>query len=140
MTVICACDTRIRVRYADTDQMGIVYNGKYFEYFEVGRTEMMRMLGLPYIEFERAGTRLPLVEAHARFHRPALYDDELHIHSEVRELPRSQLRVDYEIRRVADSELLVTGYTTHAFLDIATLRPVRPPRRFLDALDNGACD
>ncbi|MBR9976996.1 MAG: acyl-CoA thioesterase [Bacteroidetes bacterium] len=127
-------DTCIRVRYADTDQMQIVYNGKYFEYFEVGRTELMRSRGFPYAAFERSGTRLPLVEAHCRFHHPARYDDLLLLRSTVTELPRATLRIDYEIHHKDDGLLIATGYTTHAFLDTATLRPVRPPRLFLDAL------
>ncbi len=127
-------ETRIRVRYADTDQMQIVYNGKYFEYFEVGRTELMRARGLTYAEFEHSGTRLPLVEAHCRFHLPARYDDIIVIRSEVRDIPRSTMRVDYEVRRESDGILIATGYTTHAFLDIASLRPIRPPAVFLDTL------
>ncbi|MBE0642948.1 MAG: acyl-CoA thioesterase [Bacteroidetes bacterium] len=127
-------DTTIRVRYADTDQMQIVYNGKYFEYFEVGRTELMRARGLTYSAFEESGTRLPLVEAHCRFHVPARYDDLLIIRSAVREIPRSTMRVDYDLRRECDGILIATGYTTHAFLDIASLRPIRPPALFLDTL------
>lgn len=127
-------ETRIRVRYADTDQMGIVYNGKYLEYFEVGRTELIRACGLSYREFEASGTRLPLVEAHCRYHQPAEYDDVLAVRAEVRELPRSTLRIAYEIRRESDGIMITTGYTTHAFLDVATLRPVRPPASFLDAM------
>ena len=129
-----AMETRIRVRYADTDQMGIVYNGKYLEYFEVGRTELIRACGLSYREFEEAGTRLPLVESHCRYHQPARYDDVLVVRAEVRELPRSTLHISYGIRRESDGILITTGYTTHAFLDVATLRPVRPPSMFLDAM------
>ncbi len=129
-----AHDTAIRVRYADTDQMQIVYNGKYLEYFEVGRTELLRANGMTYAEFERSGTRLPLVEAHCRFHHPARYDDMIIVHSAVHAIPRSTMRIDYEVRRESDNMLIATGYTTHAFLDIATLRPVRPPARFLETL------
>jgi acyl-CoA thioester hydrolase len=125
-------DTIIRVRYADTDQMQIVYNGKYLEYFEVGRTELLRSRGLTYAEFERSGTRLPLVEAHCCFLLPARYDESIIVRSEVREIPRSTMRIDYEIRREDDGILITTGYTTHAFFDIASLRPVRPPARFLN--------
>ena len=131
---IVAHETELRVRYADTDQMHIVYNGKYLEYFEVGRTELLRAHGLTYREFERAGTRLPLVDAYCRFHRPALYDDLLTIRAEVRTLPRATMRIDYAIHRPSDGALIATGHTTHAFLDIATLRPVRPPTHFLDVL------
>ncbi|MBN1446648.1 MAG: acyl-CoA thioesterase [Bacteroidetes bacterium] len=132
--------TQIRVRYADTDQMQIVYNGKYLEYFEVGRTELIRSLGYPYAQMEADGIRLPLVEAHCRFHQPAQYDDVLTIISEVREEPRATLRIDYRVIRENSSgndTLIATGYTVHAFLDITTLRPVRPTPRFLEALENG---
>ncbi|MFZ1730188.1 MAG: thioesterase family protein [Bacteroidota bacterium] len=125
-------ETNIRVRYADTDQMQIVYNGKYLEYFEVGRTELLRAKGMTYAEFEKSGTLLPLVEAHCRFHQPARYDDLISIRSEVREIPRSTMRIDYEIRRGNDELLITTGYTIHAFLDISSQRPVRPPAHFLD--------
>lgn len=129
-----AFETTLRVRYADTDQMHIVYNGKYLEYFEVGRTELLRAHGLTYREFELAGTRLPLVDAYCRYHLPAVYDDVLTIRAEVAEVPRATMRIDYVVRRAQDAALIATGYTTHAFLDIATLRPVRPPARFLDVL------
>jgi acyl-CoA thioester hydrolase len=127
-------ETSIRVRYADTDQMGIVYNGKYLEYFEVGRTELIRACGMSYREFEQSGTRLPLVDAYCRYHQPAVYDDVLVIRAEVREAPRATMRIDYEVRREGDGAAIASGYTTHAFLDIATLRPVRPPAHFLDAM------
>ena len=127
----------IRVRYADTDQMQIVYKGKYFEYFEVGRTELIRSLGLTYADMERGGTRLPLIEAHSRFYLPACYDDIITIESSVNEAPRATLRIDYRIFRESSGELLTTGYTVHAFMDIATHRPVRPPENFLKALSLG---
>jgi acyl-CoA thioester hydrolase len=127
----------IRVRYADTDQMHIVWHGKYFEYFEIGRTELIRSLGLSYAEMEQRGTLLPLIEAHCCFHSPALYDDILNIESSVAEMPRSSLRVDYRIFRSGSEQLLTTGYTTHAFFDIASQRPVRPPADFLAALTGG---
>ena len=107
---------------------------KYFEYFEVGRTELIRSLGLSYAEMERRGTRLPLIEAHSRFHLPARYDDVITIESSVLEAPRSSLRVDYTIYRKETDELLTRGYTVHAFMDVATQRLVRPPAEFLRAL------
>jgi acyl-CoA thioester hydrolase len=126
--------TAIRVRYADTDQMQIVYNGKYLEYFEVGRTELIRSLGLSYVEIERAGIWLPLIEAHCRYHHPARYDDMLIIESTVTDAPRSSLRIDYALRRENEETVLVTGYTTHAFFDAAQQRPTRPPAFFLRAM------
>lgn len=131
--------THIRVRYADTDKMQIVYNGKYLEYFEVGRTELIRALGYPYVQLERDGILLPLVEAHCRYHRPARYDDLLTVVSEVREIPRSTLRIDYRILLEKDNDedaaLITTGYTVHAFLDVERQRPVRPTPAFLAALN-----
>ena len=129
--------TRIRVRYADTDQMHIVYNGKYLEYFEVGRTEMMREIGLPYSVFEQEGYMLPLIEAHCRFHAPARYDDLLVIESSLEFPIRSVLRIDYRITRDGEETLLTTGYTSHAFVLRQTSRPVRPPSFFLDAVEAG---
>ncbi len=126
--------TAIRVRYADTDQMQIVYNGKYLEYFEVGRTELIRSLGLSYAEIERGGIWLPLIEAHCRYHQPARYDDVLIVESTVADAPRSSLRIDYAIRREDEDTLLVSGYTTHAFFDVAQQRPTRPPAFFLRAM------
>jgi len=137
---------QIRVRYADTDKMQIVYNGKYLEYFEVGRTELIRALGYPYVQLERDGILLPLVEAHCRYHQPARYDDLLTIVSEVREIPRSTLRIDYRILLEdgsgEDASLITTGYTVHAFLDVERQRPVRPTAAFLAALnaDHGHSD
>ena len=126
--------TSIRVRYADTDQMHIVYNGKYLEYFEVGRTELIRSLGLSYAEIEGRGIWLPLVEAHCRYHAPARYDDILIVESQVRELPKASLRIDYMIICEQSQERIATGYTVHAFFGVQSRRPMRPPSFFLSAL------
>ena len=78
--------SRIRVRYAETDQMGIAYHGNYFAWFEVGRTDLLRGLGLTYRELEADGLRLPVIETRARFLRPALYDDMLDVRTRLAEL------------------------------------------------------
>lgn len=124
----------IRVRYADTDQMGVVNNGKYLEYFEVGRTELFRSMALAYAEFERMGYYLPLIEAHCEFLRPALYDDILLIASRVEEFSGARLRIDYTIHRSGDPALLARGHTIHAFTDIPSGKPVRPPAAFVETL------
>ncbi|PIS44167.1 MAG: acyl-CoA thioesterase, partial [Ignavibacteria bacterium CG08_land_8_20_14_0_20_37_9] len=85
----------IRVRYADTDKMQFVYNGKYLEYFEVGRTELLRSLGLPYSEVEEQGYQLPVVEASVKYKSPAHYDDLLEIETMVKELPDPKFRIHY---------------------------------------------
>jgi acyl-CoA thioester hydrolase len=126
--------TTIRVRYADTDQMQMVYNAKYLEYFEVGRTELIRSLGLSYAEIERRGIWLPLVEAHCRYHAPARYDDVLIVESEVREIPRASLRIEYVIICQHSQERIAAGYTVHAFFAVQNHRPTRPPAFFLSAL------
>ena len=127
-------NTQIRVRYADTDQMHIVYNGKYLEYFEVGRTELLRSLGLPYAELENTGAQLPLVEAQCFFLVPARYDDVLNIQSSVTDYRSPRLRIEYEIFRVGDGVLLTRGSTTHAWQNIQTGKIIRPPKMFLDVM------
>lgn len=127
--------TQIRVRYADTDKMQIVYNGKYFEYFEVGRTELLRSLGLPYAELERTGVRLPVIEAHARYKSGATYDEVLEIECWL-ELPyAAKITLHYRVRRQGDSAVCAEGYTVHAFQDTTTLKPVRPPKAFTTIID-----
>jgi acyl-CoA thioester hydrolase len=126
--------THLRVRYADTDQMQIVYNGKYLEYFEVGRTELLRTCGLPYSEFERQGFRLPLSEAYCRYIAPARYDDMLIIESTVENYQAPRLRIDYRILLEATTSVLAIGHTVHAFMNIQTGRPVRPPQAFIAVL------
>lgn len=124
--------THLRVRYADTDKMGITYHSKYFEWFEVGRTEMLRDIGFPYTQLEQEGFGLPVLEAYCHYHRAAMYDQLLRIVSTVANLPRVTIRIDYKIFN-ADQELLVEGYTTHPFIG-KTGKPVRPPKSLLAAL------
>jgi acyl-CoA thioester hydrolase len=105
------------VAYADTDQMGVVYHANYLVWFERGRTEAMRELGLPYAALEARGVVLPVVEAGIRFRGPARYDDVLVIETVVEGLGRSRIAFGYAIRRQGpDEPLLVEGYTEHAFV------------------------
>lgn len=124
--------TSIRVRYAETDQMRGVYNGRYFEYFEVGRAELIRSLGMTYRQFEDSGFLLPLIEAYAKYVRQVQYDDIIEVVAMLKEIPKARLRIDYEILR--GSEKMTEGYTVHSFLDANTGRPVRAPKAFLDLL------
>ncbi len=116
--------TQITVRYAETDMMGIVYHGNYLPWFEVGRTTLLKECGFPYRELEEQGYRLPVIELGLKFVRPALYDDTVTIVSRVRERPMLRIRLDYEVLRA--DELLVTGFTMHAFVNRAG-EPTRPP-------------
>ncbi len=105
-----------RVRYADTDQMGMAYYGNYLRWFEVGRAEMLRALGTTYREVEERGTRLPVVEARCRYLKPARYDELLAVETGVLELGRASVCFAYRVVREADSEVLAVGSTEHCFL------------------------
>jgi acyl-CoA thioester hydrolase len=129
--------TEIRVRYADTDQMQVVYYGKYMEYFEVGRAALIRSLGLPYSELEKRGVLLPVIEAFAKYRRPALYDDLIIIEAAVAEIPKSALKIDYKVFRNGEKEPLAEGHTLHGFLNSSTGRPTRAPLFFLQILEKG---
>jgi acyl-CoA thioester hydrolase len=126
--------TNIRVRYADTDKMGFVYNGKYLEYFEVGRAELMRSYGLPYLAFEKAGYFLPLIEAHVNYHNPSHYDDLLQIQAIY--YPEISAKVKFNYNVFVDDKLIADGYTIHSFMKAETGKPTRPPRFFIDLLNN----
>jgi len=123
--------TEIRVRYSDTDQMKFVYNGKYLEYFEVGRTEMLRNNGLPYSVIEQNGFQLPVIEAFVKYINPAYYDDLLVIESEVREFPSLKIHIHYRIIKETNNEIVAEGFTKHVFISINTKKVVRPPEFFL---------
>jgi acyl-CoA thioester hydrolase len=114
----------VTVRYAETDMMGIVYHGSYLPWFEIGRTTLLKEIGLPYRQLESDGYRLPVLEVTAKYLRPAVYDDTLTIVTTLREKPLLRIRLEYEVLR--GDELLATGQTLHAFVDLNG-RPVRPP-------------
>ena len=120
-------DIQLRVRYAETDQMGYVYHGNYAAYFEVARTEAFRQLGIRYRDLESQGVGMPVGELHTRFRRPARYDDLLTIRVLLRELAEnSRVKFEYEIRNEAD-ELLTEGFTLMVFVNATTGRPVPIP-------------
>jgi acyl-CoA thioester hydrolase len=129
--------SEIRVRYADTDQMKQVYYGKYFEYFEQGRSDLLRGLGLPYSELEQKGFLLPVLEACARYKRPAHYDDLLRVQTTMAEFPGVRFQLDYTIVRENDQETIAEGYTIHSFINAENRRPTRPPELFLSVIRKG---
>ena len=122
----------IRVRYADTDKMGVVYNGVYLQYFEIGRTEMLRAMGLPYIVLEESGVLLPVLEAHLLYQKPAKYDDVLDIDATFVPDYSATIRIDYVIRR--NHDVLASGFTRHSFVHATSFKPIRPPAIFTDAV------
>ncbi len=126
--------TEIRVRYADTDQMQFVYNGKYLEYFEVGRTEMLRENGLAYVILETEGFQLPLLEAGIKYISPAFYDDILIVETYVKENPLFRIHIDYRIVRKEDEKLIAEGFTEHVFIKKDSKKPSRPPDVFVKAM------
>jgi len=108
-------ETEIRVRYQETDQMGIAYHANYFIWFEVGRTEFFRQLGLSYKEFEKNSIYLPVIKISAEFKNPAYYDDVIKIVSRVNYL--QEVRIAFEYRLYRDQELLAVGNSEHAFVN-----------------------
>ena len=129
---------QLRVRYSETDQMGTFYNSRALEWFECGRTELMRRrLGLSYAELETKGIFLPLVEAHLEFQGGARYDDLLDITSVVEMCGRAKLRFEVQITQNANGKPVVRGYTVHAFADDDG-KPIRPPTWFLELMQKTA--
>lgn len=118
----------VRVRYAETDKMGVVYYANYFVWFEVARADLLRSLGWTYREMERAGVSLPVIEAACEYHRPARYDDELDIRAEGRMLSPVRMEFTYRVVRREDQQVAASGKTVHAALDPAG-RPCRLPDR-----------
>ncbi|MEW9124949.1 MAG: thioesterase family protein [Thermotaleaceae bacterium] len=116
-------EARVRVRYEETDQMGVVYHGNYYTWFEVGRTEFYRSLGYTYKDLEEGGIITPVIESHCSYKIPARYDEELFIHTQIQELKGVRLNFAYKVFRSKDRELLAEGKTIHAFVNKA-LKPV----------------
>lgn len=112
-----------RVSYADTDQMGVVYYANYLIFFERVRNEMLRQSGLSYLEMERMGWGLPVIEAHVDYSSPCFYDDFIEIHGNVGSCTALKVCVHCEVRR--EGTLLAKGYTVHVFMDLKTRRPRR---------------
>jgi acyl-CoA thioester hydrolase len=125
--------TQIRVRYKDTDRMGVVYYGNYLTFFEVGRAEYMRAVGYPYSELEGKGSALAVIEASAKYMANVGYDEVIHVKTCVAEIGRVRLRFDYEIYS-ENNTLLVTGFTVHACIN-NDKKPVRIPDTLISAVE-----
>ena len=107
----------IRVRYHETDQMGVVYHSNFLIWFEGARSEMMREIGLPYIEFEKAGVKIVVVKVYLEYKKPALYDDLVTIVTRLKSIKGPRITFDYEVKK--EDLLLATGYTEHVFVNDA---------------------
>jgi acyl-CoA thioester hydrolase len=114
----------VRVRYADTDKMGVVYHGRHLEWFESARTELLRAAGLPYKSMEEQGYFLPVIEAHCRYKLPVLYDDVVCVHTRMEELSRLKIRLGYKVFVQGKDGMRAEGWTLHCFTDPKG-RPVR---------------
>jgi acyl-CoA thioester hydrolase len=127
--------TLLRVRYADTDAMGVVYYANYLAYFEVGRVEFLRAARADYRSIEQGGAVAAVTRADCRYLAPARFDDLLAIYTRAASMGRATMRFEYQIRREPDGALLAEGYTEHACLDRRTLRPTRLPAEVRAAVE-----
>ena len=126
-------DTKIRVRYGETDKMGYSYYGNYPLYYEVGRTELLRSLGYSYRLLEESGILMPVLNLNVNYFIPSYYDDEITVRTIIHEIPTVRIRFVYEIFNT-DGKLINKGETTLAFINAETRKPVRAPKEILDCL------
>jgi len=126
-------ESRLRVRYAETDQMGVVYHANHFIWFEIGRVDLMRQLGFSYRDLERDyGCFIPVVDARCRYKAPARYDDEIIVRTHLRNVRESMIHFGYELMRADDGEVLAEGETMHMILD-SKMKPAPLPEHYLKA-------
>jgi len=123
--------TTLRVRYSETDQMSFVYYGNYPQYLEIGRVDALKSVGIFYRSMEESGYGLPVKELTIRYHKAALYDDELVVSTKVKNMPSNKIIFDYEIHR--GEELIITAQTTLFFMD-SSKRACRPPKDFVERM------
>ena len=125
--------TKLRVRYGETDQMGYVYYGNYAQFFEVGRVEWLRALGVSYKSLEESGIMLPVRELNINYLKPAKYDDLLTITTILSKKPLVKIEFDFEVQN-EKNELLTTGYASLVFMDMKKSKPIRAPKELLDQI------
>ena len=135
MTLNLTSVTPYRVIYGDTDQMGVVYYANYLRWFERGRSEFLRDIGLPYAKIEAAGFHFPVVEVTCRYAQSARYDDVIEIATTLVDLSRASLVFDYKVSRQADHVVLATGSTKHACID-RDGRVKRIPKMLIEAVES----
>ncbi|GAA4042925.1 thioesterase family protein [Flavobacterium chungnamense] len=126
-------EVQVRVRYGETDQMGVVYHGSYVPYFEIGRVEWLRNKGVSYKALEESGIALPIVSMHLNYKKPARYDDMLTINTKLKKYSGVKIEFDCEIRS-ENEELLTTAHFILVFVDIKNGKPIVPPSYILDIL------
>lgn len=126
-------EVQVRVRYGETDQMGVVYHGSYVPYFEIGRVEWLRNKGVSYKSLEESGIALPIVSMHLNYKKPARYDDMLTINTKLKRYSGVKIEFDCEIRN-ENEELLTTAHFILVFVDTKIGKPIVPPNYILDIL------
>lgn len=126
-------ESKLRVRYGETDQMGYAYYGNYAQFFEVARVEMLRSMGFSYKGFEADGVMMPVLELKCKYIRPAKYDDELTIRTTLKEMPTARIHFFYEVFN-EQKELIHLGETILVFVNMQTNRPCKAPAYFSDQL------
>jgi acyl-CoA thioester hydrolase len=131
------CETTLRVRYAETDQMSVVYHSNYIIWFEVGRVELLRQLGFSYLEMEQDGLVLPVVEVKCRYKHPARYDDEITIRTRLVQARASLLRFQYELLRKSDGRLLAEGESVHVVVG-RDMKRTHLPEKYRDVFHAAA--
>ncbi len=127
--------TEVRIRYSETDKMGYVYYGNYAQFFEIGRTNMLREFGMTYREMEAQGIMLPVRSMEIRYHSPAFYDDLLTVTTILREKPTKRLQFEHEIHN-EEGKLIVTGKVELVFVDENRRRPTDAPDFFLKRIES----
>ncbi|WP_026898286.1 acyl-CoA thioesterase [Daejeonella oryzae] len=125
--------TKLRVRYAETDQMGYMYYGNYAQFYEVGRVEMLRSLGMSYKSMEESGIIMPVLDLKCKFIKPALYDEEITVKVIIAKLPSVRIHFQYELYNES-GDLINIGETTLVFVDIKRNKPCMPSEDFLNRL------
>lgn len=125
--------TKIRVRYGETDQMGYMYYGNYAQYYEVGRVEMLRSLGMSYSSMEADGIMMPVLELKCKYIKPAFYDQEITVKTIIKTLPGVRIFFEYELYNEKE-ELINIGSTTLVFVDMKKNKPTNPPENFMEKL------
>ena len=126
-------EIQIRVRYGETDQMGIVYHGNYALYLEMGRIEWLRKLGVSYKSMEENGVMLPVVSLNINYKKSARYDDVINVKTQLKKTPTARIEFEYEITN-ENGKILTTAETTLVFIDMESNRPIRAPKYILEAL------
>jgi acyl-CoA thioester hydrolase len=127
-------NTLVRVRYGETDQMGYVYYGNYASYFEIGRVELLRSIGVSYKQLEDSGIMLPVSDMEIKYKKPAFYDDELTVKTSILETRGPRIVFIYKITK--NDQIIIEGKTTLVFVSKENMRPIKPPKYIEEILNN----